>query len=164
MLVRPIATHLHFKSLLGLETLPFLAVGALVLFCFLAGLLAKARFAKRSVVWLENTVLSFIPGYEFVKSMATMTVGQQDVLRQVVLVRIEDALQIGFVVERLDDSRAVVFVPDTAYRRDLFYDGRSIRSDRHPARRGDEMSPAARDWGRRPAARSSAPPNGGGGS
>ena len=112
-LVQPVATHLPFKSLLGLDTPKFIAVGVLVLFCFLAGLLAKARFAKRSVVWLENTVLSFIPGYEFIKSMATMTVGQQDVLRQVVLVRIEDALQIGFVVERIDDNRAVVFVPDT---------------------------------------------------
>jgi hypothetical protein len=62
--------------------------------------------------WLENTVLSFIPGYEFIKSMATMTVGQQELPRQVVLVQIEDALQIGFLVERMDDGRAVVFVPD----------------------------------------------------
>ena len=111
-LVHPIATHLPMKSLLGLETPRFIAIGVLVLFCFLAGLLAKARFAQRSVVWLEDTVLSFIPGYEFIKSMATMTVGQKDILRQVVLVRIEDALQIGFVVERADDSHAVVFVPD----------------------------------------------------
>ena len=111
-LVHPIATHLPFKSILGLETPVFLAIGVVVLFCFLTGLLAKARFAQRSVVWLENTVLSFIPGYEFIKSMATMTVGQKDTLRQVVLVRIEDALQIGFIVERRDDGRAVVFVPD----------------------------------------------------
>jgi len=112
-LVHPIAAHLPVRSLLGLETPQFIAIGVLILFCFLAGLLAKARFAQRSVNWLENTVLSFIPGYEFVKSMATMTVGQNDVPRQVVLVRIEDALQIGFLVERMEDGRAVVFVPDT---------------------------------------------------
>ena len=110
-LVQPIATHLPFRSLLGLATPQIIAIGLLVLFCFLAGVLARARFAQRSVVWLENTVLSFIPGYEFVKSMATMTVGQNEIVRHVVFVHIEDALQLGFLVEREGD-RAVVFVPD----------------------------------------------------
>lgn len=156
VLVRPIATHLPFKSLLGLETPKIIAVGILVLFCFLAGLLAKARFAQRSVVWLENTVLSFIPGYEFIKSMATMTVGQNEALHQVVLVRIEDALQIGFLVERIDDIHAAVFVPDAPNPRTgaIFHDRRSLRADGYSARRRHEMPPSPRNRRRRAAAQS----------
>src|SRR5262245_51226276 len=63
-IVRPIATHLPFESLLGLETPKFIAIGLVLLFCFLTGLFARASFAQRSVSWLGNSVLSFIPGYE----------------------------------------------------------------------------------------------------
>src|SRR5262249_24518401 len=56
--------------------------------------------------------LSFIPGYEYIKSVASMSLGAKATLRQVLLVRIEDSLQLGFLVERTDGGRAVVFVPN----------------------------------------------------
>ena len=88
------------------------AIVAIVLFCFLAGLYARTDLAKRSIAWLESVLLSNIPGYSFMKGLGEDIVGVEGATRrEVVLARIEDAWQIAFLIERLPDGQVAVFVP-----------------------------------------------------
>jgi uncharacterized membrane protein len=88
------------------------AVLALVLFCFLAGLLAVTAPARRVVGWLEGALLSKIPGYTFLKSAGASALGVETTVQYpVVLARIEDSWQFGFVVEKMADGNQAVYVP-----------------------------------------------------
>ena len=111
--VAPIAHLVPVDSILGLHEPRALAVVAIVLFCFLAGLLAKTRTAHKSIDWLEATLLSNLPGYEFMRRFGDNLVGlEDDGSHQVVLARIEEAWQIGFLMETLENGYHAVFVPD----------------------------------------------------
>ena len=84
----------------------------LALFCFIAGLLAMTSPARKLVDWLETTLLAKIPGYTLLKGAGESALGVQDHLQYpVVLARIEDAWQFGFLIERLPDQHYAIFVP-----------------------------------------------------
>ena len=61
-LVDPLAEHLPVHSVIGLRTPILLAIAIIVLFCFLAGLLARKALAKKLVRGLETAVLANVPG------------------------------------------------------------------------------------------------------
>jgi uncharacterized membrane protein len=111
--VAPLAAHLPVRSVLGLNTSAMLAVILLLTFCFIAGLLARTVLAQRMTNWLETTVLCNLPGYEFIKAVGESMLGAQgNETHQVVFVRLEEAWQIGFLIERLDNGLVGVFIPD----------------------------------------------------
>ena len=111
-IVVPLAAHLPFDSVIGLRTPLLLAIALLVLFCFLAGAFARTVLAQKAVNWLEQAVLSNLPGYEFIKSVTrSLLGGESEAIYPVVLVRLEDAWQFGFLVERLSAGHVTVFVP-----------------------------------------------------
>lgn len=111
-IVTPLLRLVSVEALSGPVAIRLFAVALIVLFCFLAGLYARTSAAKKSSSWLENNVLSHVPGYSLVKSLTSSIAGspKQDG-HQPVLARIEDAWQIGFLVERLDAGHMAVFVP-----------------------------------------------------
>ena len=112
-IVEPLAVLIPVETVGGVPMAKLLAGAAIVLFCFLAGLLAKTALAKKLVDWLEAAVLSNVPGYEVIKSMGESMVGiEKERAHQAVLARIEEAWQIAFLVERIDGGYVVVFVPD----------------------------------------------------
>ena len=112
-IVVPIAHLIPVNSILGLDEPRVLAVVAIVLFSFLAGLLAKTRTAHKFIDWLEAALLSNLPGYEFMRSFGDNLVGlEDDGDHQVVLARIEEAWQIGVLIETLENGYHAVFVPD----------------------------------------------------
>lgn len=111
-IVNPIAEKLPFEFMIGLETPSLLSIFLLLLLSFAAGLFARTSIAKSVVNWLETTLLSDLPGYSFMKNMgdeAAETGPTQQY--QSVLARFDDAWQIGFLVERLEGGRVVVFIP-----------------------------------------------------
>jgi uncharacterized membrane protein len=111
-IVEPLAAHLPVHSIIGLQTPLLLAVGGIVLLCFLAGFFARTLLARKIVNRLETAVLSNVPGYEFLKRMGESTLGvEKDGGYPVVLVRFDDAAQIGFQIEVLENGRVAVFVP-----------------------------------------------------
>lgn len=112
-IVEPVAVLIPVESVGGVEVAKLLAGATIVLFCFLAGLLAQTALAKQLVGWLESAVLSNLPGYEVIKSMGESMVGiERDRAHQAVLARIEEAWQIAFLIERIDGGYIAVFVPD----------------------------------------------------
>lgn len=111
-LVLPIAEKLPFQSVLGLETPWIFAAFLLVLICIVAGLFAKTQRAKDLVRWLETALLSNLPGYSFMKNLGDEISGASPTERyQSVLVRLDDSIQVAFLVERITGGYAVVFIP-----------------------------------------------------
>ena len=111
-IVDPLAEHLPVHSVIGLRTPVLLAIAIIVLFCFLAGVLARTALARKLVRNLETAVLANVPGYELFKGMGESMLGvEKQTGHQVVLARIEDAWQIAFLVERLEGGHVAVFVP-----------------------------------------------------
>ena len=89
-----------------------LAILALVLFCFLAGLFARTALAQRTVRKLELAVLSKVPGYDLLKGMGESMLGfEKEGGYAAVLVRSDDNWQLGFEVDRAQ-ALVAVFVPD----------------------------------------------------
>jgi uncharacterized membrane protein len=110
--VGPLAEQLPVKSLFGLETPKLLAVFLLVLFCFLAGVMARVALAQKAVSWLESAVLCHLPGYEFVKGMSrNLLATEEEQKYQIVLARIEDAWQFAILIEAMDNGHAAIYVP-----------------------------------------------------
>ena len=108
----PLSERVGVAAVAGIPTPRLLAALLVLLICFLAGLFARTRLAKRMVRWLESAILSSIPGYSLMKSMGEQIAGVKDAkLQEVVLARIEDAWQIAFLVERLREGQVAVFVP-----------------------------------------------------
>jgi uncharacterized membrane protein len=110
--VVPLAERIPVPSVGGVRVAEVAAIAALILFCFLAGLLARTRLARKTENWLEGTLLSHVPGYNFLKGIGESMMGfETEHAYQVVLARIEEAWQIGFVMERLESGHYAVFVP-----------------------------------------------------
>jgi len=111
--IGPIAERIPVQSVIGLETPKVLTAVVLVFVCFLAGLFAQTRVAQAVVGWLESSLLSNIPGYSLVKSLGEEVAGANaSRSTDPVLVRFDDAWQIGFLVERIPEGRVAVFIPD----------------------------------------------------
>ena len=112
-LVGPLAEHLPFDSVVGVGAPAVLAVVLVIVFCFSAGLLARTKLARRIVLSLETSVLSNIPGYDLVKNVSQDLLGvEEDARFSPVLVRFDEAWQIGFQIEVLDGGLVTVFIPD----------------------------------------------------
>ena len=111
-LVEPLARGLPFESVVGLDAPMFLAISLLVMFCFLSGLFARTALAQRLVDRLESSVLVHVPGYEFVRGIGESILGREPKLAyKVVLARIEDSWQFGFLVETLENGHLAIYVP-----------------------------------------------------
>jgi uncharacterized membrane protein len=111
-LVAPLSRHVEHETWGGLAAPTVIAILALLLFCFLAGLFSRTAIARAIVDWLETRILENLPGYAFLKSMGENVAGIAGTrIQQAVLVRIEDAWQIGLLIERIEGGHVSVFVP-----------------------------------------------------
>ena len=108
--VEPVAGRMD--ALAGVPMPTVLAVVALVLLCYLAGLASKSRWAGGFSRWLDRTVLVHIPGYAYMKGMGENLAGvDEGPAYQPVLARIEDSWQMGFIVETIEPGQYAVYVP-----------------------------------------------------
>ncbi|WP_194767949.1 DUF502 domain-containing protein [Tamlana sp. I1] len=111
-IVGPIADKIDFTFLGGQITSKFIAVLLLFILCFIAGVFARTNNATRFKDWIENNILSNVPGYSLLKGMTEAAAGLDSKhLKDVVLVDIEEVWQIGFLMERIDDELNAVFIP-----------------------------------------------------
>lgn len=111
-LVSPISDLIPIEHIGGITLNRILAFFLLLLLCFLAGLLAKSRRINKRKNWLEQKLQSVIPGYSLIKSMTETLAGlESDKRNEVVLVDMEEAWQIGFLMDRIDDDLSAVFLP-----------------------------------------------------
>ncbi|MET3025120.1 DUF502 domain-containing protein [Flavobacterium sp. UW10123] len=109
----PLVSTLPNVSVLGLAIQELIGILIIVLICLVAGLLAKTANAKKLVERLEDGILSFVPGYSFMKNMNENILGleSKDDLK-VILVPTDAGLQFAFLIEQVSDEKFTVFIPD----------------------------------------------------
>jgi uncharacterized membrane protein len=108
---RPIALKLPDVAF-GLDGSILVAIVLLVLLCFLGGLIFRSAKVKGLVVWMENGILSHLPGYSLVKSITAGAIGENtDNNLITVLVKDDEAWKIGFLSEERD-GLCTVFLPE----------------------------------------------------
>jgi len=107
-LVRPLAALL--PDWMPAENL--LALGLVLLLCFLVGAVVRTRKGRAMRERVETSLFDRIPGYAVLRNLTLQLVGQgQESVWKPAFIEIEDALVPGFIIEQLEDGRLTVFVP-----------------------------------------------------
>lgn len=112
-LLAPVKELLPPGHLWGVVALELAAIVALVLMLLALGLFARSTVGRKLAHWLENVVLSKLPGYMIFKSIAAgFTETEHDTGLQPALVSFDDNQVLGFVVEQDPATdRVAVFLP-----------------------------------------------------
>jgi uncharacterized membrane protein len=108
----PIAKALTLDAVLGPAAEELLAATILIIISIAAGLIARTMAGRNIMRWSENSFLGGLPQYRLVKSVAeglAQIENSQDL--KPALVNIEDAWQIGYVLEQLQNNWIAVFLP-----------------------------------------------------
>jgi uncharacterized membrane protein len=111
-IVVPLAAKFPDHKFLGIGMTTILSVAVILILSFLFGLAARTRTGRRIRDWLEYTIMGKMPGYAIMKGMLQGATGlEREDDAAVALIRIEDAWQLGFVVEIHADGHRTVYVP-----------------------------------------------------
>ena len=113
-IAEPILHSLHLDHLAGagIGTVTVLSVVVLVLISFAAGIVARTAYGRRITRWSENSFLGRFPHYQIIKSMAEGLAHIENTSGlKPALINIEDAWQIGYLLEQLENDWVVVFLP-----------------------------------------------------
>ena len=111
-IVAPIVERYPDHRILGVGLTTLLSLVVIVILSFLFGLIVRTRAGRRVRDWLEYTIMGKMPGYAIMKGMLQGATGlEKEAEQTVALVRIEDAWQLGFVVEVHADGHRTVYVP-----------------------------------------------------
>jgi uncharacterized membrane protein len=110
--VQPLVALLPFQDIGGIAMASLAALALVLLLCFGAGLLARAAAGRTFSARFEDRLQTFYPRYSVIKAMSQGLHGAlgQRVLKPV-MVSFDDQQQVAFDMERLDDGRAVVYLP-----------------------------------------------------
>jgi uncharacterized membrane protein len=111
-LAKPLVHVLPVDMIGGFAVAQVLAIVLLLLICFVAGLIARAAIARKLVDALEANVLAKLPAYALLKTKTQSMLSPEDIEgMSVVVVRFDDAWQIGFEIERIEGGKVALFLP-----------------------------------------------------
>jgi len=109
----PLSSFIPLDTIGGIAVANIMGILVIVLACFLAGLAARTTLASSFVRGAETRFLMRLPGYSLMKGLVESVSGTDSGLSMhPVLMKLDDSAQLAFEVERLDDGRVVVYVPD----------------------------------------------------
>jgi uncharacterized membrane protein len=112
--LKPVAGLIPDRLATAPTATAILAILVLAILCFLAGLLAQTVAAQRFVHGLEGSVLSKLPGYEYLKQAGTSVLGLGETAdHPVVLAHLGGAWRIGVQTDHAGDDLVAVFVPNS---------------------------------------------------
>jgi uncharacterized membrane protein len=112
LVAQPMSGWVPIDAVGGIALANLLALAAIILSCFFAGLLARGERAKAVYRSLDRRMTS-IPGYAFVKAMTEdVHPGPESGGNFIpVISRFDDNAQISFEIERTPDGQVVVYLP-----------------------------------------------------
>ena len=111
VVAKPMADWLPVDTIGGVALANVIAGVALVLVCFLAGLLDRHALASAFVGQLESKVLVNVPGYLMVKSLVSGFDESRIAGLKPVALQLGTAERVGYEIEKLPDGRSMVFIP-----------------------------------------------------
>lgn len=112
LVAKPMGTLIPTDYIGGIAVANLLALLAIALLCFVAGVIARSASAKKAYRALDTALLA-VPGYVFVKGFTESMNSSEEAAKSLlpVIVRLDDNAQIGFEVERIDGGSVVVYLP-----------------------------------------------------
>jgi len=111
LIAEPMADFIPIDSVGDVALANLIAVGAIIVISFLAGLVARNAMATGVVQKLESKVLMKIPGYTIIKGIKGGFDKEETNLFKPVLLSLGTAERIGFEIQKLPDGRSMVFIP-----------------------------------------------------
>jgi len=111
LVATPLADWIPVETVGGVALANIIAVVALLLICFVAGLVARHALAGNLMRQLETKLLEKLPGYAMIKNVLKGFDTQQEGGVKPVILNLGSAERAGFEVQRLADGRSVVFIP-----------------------------------------------------
>ena len=108
----PLSAWIPIDSIGGIATANIVTVLAILIVCFIAGLVATSLIGRRIYRSMDDKLLMLFPRYAFIKSM-TETMKADDVEKTLKPVRVnfDDQSQIAFEVERSDTGLVTIYLP-----------------------------------------------------
>lgn len=109
----PLVSHLPRVKILGIALQELIGILIIIFICFIAGLFSRTAKAKRFIQKLEDGILSFVPGYSFIKKMNENIMGfESNEDLKVILVPTDAGWQFAFLIEQINEDNFSVFIPD----------------------------------------------------
>ena len=110
---KPLDDVIPADSVADVATINLVAIAALLVGCFAAGLVAQSAVGRKVYQAADANLAGIIPGYAALRARLGSVVGDEEREKtlKTVLMRLDDQAQIGFEVERLGDGRVIVFLP-----------------------------------------------------
>ncbi len=112
-LAATVGPKVGITSWLGGALFDLAAIAAIVLVCFLAGLVARRATARRMRSKLDHVLLESFPGYAFVKNLAENMQQSEEMASSFVpvLVRFDDYCQMAFETDRTPAGTVSIYLP-----------------------------------------------------
>ena len=111
--LKPVTAIIPDRLVSGVTTEAIMAIVLIAILCFLAGLFARTRLARRIMAELESSVLSKVPAYEYLKQAGASVMGLGEMAdHPVVLAQLGGAWRIGVQTDVVGGLVAV-FVPNS---------------------------------------------------
>jgi uncharacterized membrane protein len=111
IIAEPMADWLPIDTIEGVALANLLAVLAVILVCFIAGLFARHSMASGFVTILESKLLVKIPGYSIVKGIKSNFDASETERMKPIAVQLGSAERIAVEIEKLSDGRSMVYIP-----------------------------------------------------
>lgn len=110
--VKPLLKWMPDASFGGVSLTVVVTMLGILACCFAAGIVAETALVRRLGGRAERFAL-FVPGYSLLKSVGANMVGAEGAKAlRTVMVRFDDAWQLGFLMATLPDGRHAVFLPN----------------------------------------------------
>jgi uncharacterized membrane protein len=122
--LKPIVAMIPDRSAYGVPTETVMVIVVIAALCFLAGLLARSTSAQAMIAQLENSVLSKLPVYEYLKQTSANVMGLDEMTKHpVVLAQLGGAWRIGLQTDVAEGGLVAVFIPNSpnAFSGSVFY-------------------------------------------
>lgn len=113
MVADPMADWFPVESVGGVALANVIAVVALLLICFVAGLVARAEFLRKAIESIESKVINKLPGYVLIKGMFSGFGEDETQHLYPVLARVANTGRVGLEIERMADGQAVILIPSS---------------------------------------------------
>ena len=112
--LKPVEKMIPDQLVSGTTMEAIMAIGLIVLLCFLAGLFGRTLTAQKITSELESAVLSKVPAYDYLKQAGSSMMGLGEIAdHPVVLAQLGGAWRLGVQTDIAEGGLAVVFVPNS---------------------------------------------------
>lgn len=113
IIAKPLADWLPVDTVGGVALANLIAILAVIVVSFVAGLIARHTMAGGFVKTLESKVLMNIPGYTMIKGIKSgFDATETDGMKPIAL-KLGSAERIALEIEKLPDGRSMVYIPSS---------------------------------------------------